>query len=531
MIGFFQNTMAKHHRLMFGLLLVVIVVSFVFYTGSGSAMDLLGFRKSPEVCGVKLNDNAVIPYRQAVLLTYGNEISESQFRTALVQRIVLEHLADTYQIPNPSQEDFDAFTKQFFGLKDGETLDPARFQMSEEALKHIIVQTWRISALQELLAGSPAAFESDVALRWQELNTKWTIETARVNLDSIKIAPQQNEEALEKFFNENAERYRIAPLVKLAYAVIKPNAEMRAKITEPQDAELKMFVQMHNKALTTDKALADELAKDKAAWIKRWKEDRLSLQVASSASDMLADKLAQDLVTPDAPEFAEALKNSGLQLQNIPPFPSDTIPENVSIPADILRDVVPALNSTLWRTDAIPYGENALVILFLGNDPSRIPALNEVRERVIADWKKAEIGKARLARAKELGDSLRKDVATGKSFAEAAQALGMTAKKEKTFTMQTLPEDLQAIGMPLMDTLKSLPDKAVSDMLLSGNDALFVQTIKKEVPATDMKSEEFGRLVDFMNAQVSSMTLRFQLESRIAEELFKVIPPQESAEQ
>lgn len=530
MIGFFQNTMAKHHRLMFALLLVVIVVSFVFYTGSGSAMDLLGFRKSPEVCGVKLNDNEAIPYRKAVSLLYGNNISESQYRSALVQRVVLEHLADTYQIPHPSQEAFDAFTKQFFGLKDGDVLDPSRFNMDEESLKHIIVQTWRIAALQELFAASPATFDTDVAIRMQELNTSWTIETARINLDKIKVSPKQTDEALEKFFNENAENYRIAPLVKLAYAIVKPTAEMREKISEPQDSDLKMFVRMQDKTLTSDQAITNAIAKDKAKWVKLWKQDRLSLQVASATSDMLAEKLAQDLVTPDAPEFAAALKNSGLELKNITPFPSDQIPENAAVPANILGDVAPTLNSTLWRTDAIPYGENALVIVFLGNDPSRIPELKEVRERVVADWKQAEIGKARLARAKELGESLRKDVAAGKAFVATAKALGMTAKQEKPFTMQTLPEELQSAGMALMDTLKSLPEKTVSDMLFAGDDVLFVSALKKEVPALDMKSEEFSRLSEYLSAQVSATTLRIQLSNRIGEELLKVMPAQEAAE-
>lgn len=528
MIGFFQNTMAKHHRLMFGLLLVIIVVSFVFYTGSGSAMDLLGFRKSPEVCGVKLNDREAEPYRKAVLLTYGNQLSDSQYRSALVQRIVMEHLADTYQIPNPSQAAFDAFTKQFFGLKDGDVLDPARFGMEPEELKRLLIQTWRIAELQNLFAGSPATFDEEVALHWRELNTSWTIETARINLEKIQVSPKADDAALEAYFSQNAERYRIAPLVKLAYAIAKPTAEMRAKIPEPKDSELKMFMGMQDKTLSSDQVLNAELAKNRATWVKRWKQDRLSLSVASSTSDMLAEKLAQDLVNPEAPEFADAVKNSGLNFTNLTPFPSNEIPAKASVPAEILRDVVPSLNSTLWRTDAIPFGENALVVIFLGNEPSRIPALSEVKQRVAADWQASEIANARHARVKELGDTLRKEVAAGKSFDAAAKALGMTPKKEKSFTMQTLPENLQAIGSPLFDALKSLPEKTVSDRLYSGNEAVFVYRTAKSVPAVDMKSENFRRLAELVNGQVSQSTLRVQLSNRIGEELLKVIPQEEA---
>lgn len=528
MIGFFQNTMAKHHRLMFGLLLVIIVVSFVFYTGSGSAMDLLGFRKSPEVCGVKLNDREAEIYRSAVLLTNGRNISESQFRTALVQRVVLEHLADTYQIPNPSQEEFDAFTKQFFGLKDGETLDPTRFGLEAETLKTILIQTYRIFSLQTVLAGAPAAFDADIVLRWQELNTQWTLDTASLDLDKITVTPKADDAELEKFFADNAERYRIAPMVKLAYAVVTPTQEMREKIGNPSDAELKMFMRMQDRTLTDDKVATDVLAQNRAAWVKRWREDRLSLQVASSTSDMLADKLPQDLVSPDLPTFAESVKTAGLELKNIEPFPQNEIPANAPIPEAVLRDVATSLNSTLWRTDAIPLGENALVVVFLGSEPSRIPALSEIRERVTADWLEAEKDSLRFDRAREIGATLRKDVAAGKAFDASAKALGMTTKHESAVTMQNVPAELQAVSYALFESLKSTPANTVSDILYAGDTAYFILPIKKEVPVLDEKSEDFARLTEFLNSQISSSTLNVQLSERIGEELFKVAPPQEA---
>lgn len=531
MIGFFQNTMAKHHRLMFGLLLVIIVVSFVFYTGSGSAMDLLGFRKSPEVCGVKLNDREAEIYRTAVLLTSGRNISESQFRTALVQRVVLEHLADAYQIPNPSQEDFDAFTKQFFGLKEGDVLDPKRFGLEAETLKTILIQTYRISMLQNIFAGAPAAFDADIALRWQELNTQWDVEVASLALDDIKVTPKADEADLEKFFMKNAERYRIAPMVKLAYAVVQPTAEMRTSIPEPKDEELKMFMRMQDQSLSDETALDGELAKNRAAWVKRWKDDRLSLQVASATSDMLAEKLPQDLVSPDLPTFADSLKDAGLTLTNIAPFPQDEIPANAPIPQAVLGDVATSLNSTLWRTDAIPHGENALVVVFLGSDPSRIPALNEIRERVTADWLAAEKDTLRFDRARELGETLRKEVAAGKSFDAAAKALGMSVKKESGMTMRNIPESLQIVSYSLFESLKSTPVNGVSDILYAGNDGFFVCPTKKTIPQADVNSAEFKQLHAFLDMQISASTLNVQLSERIGEELFKVTPPQESGTQ
>lgn len=84
MIGFFQNSMAKHHRLVFGVLLVFIVVSFVFYTGSGSAADLLGIRRASVVMGVNLNNREeTAPYSLGVALSGGGRVTTA----ALLQRI------------------------------------------------------------------------------------------------------------------------------------------------------------------------------------------------------------------------------------------------------------------------------------------------------------------------------------------------------------------------------------------------------------------------------------------------------------
>ena len=72
MIGFFQNSMARLHRLIFGVLLVFIVVSFVFYTGSGSVADLLGVRRASVVMGVDVTSaEETAPYRLGAALGNG----------------------------------------------------------------------------------------------------------------------------------------------------------------------------------------------------------------------------------------------------------------------------------------------------------------------------------------------------------------------------------------------------------------------------------------------------------------------------
>ncbi len=510
--------MAKHHRLMFGLLLAIIVVSFVFYTGSGSIMNLFGHGKSPEICGVKIYSSDANVYRYGVALQSGGEVSAQQ----LAQRIVLVNLAEKFQIPNPSQEEFDAFLKRNFTDSAGtfrpETIPLVmkRFGMDEETFKDVFVHSMKIEKLIEILAGTPTMTDAEAALVCRELQTEWTIQTARFAFESFKFDGEPSDEELQKFFVLNANNYKIAPLVKLSYALVPASAETKNAVPEPQESELKMFIRA---SLGNAANVENEISNNREKWINAWKEDRISVETASKVSDILADVLPQDLVNPEQQNFEETLKKSGLEFVEIPAFPRNEAPKNSAVPEEILSDAANSLNSTLWRTDAIPLGENALVILFRGNDPARIPELSEIREIVVADWKKSVREEKFLARAEELGNELRSEVASGEEFIRAANALGLAVVPVPAFSAQNVPENLQ--GTSILDALKSVPEKSVTETILVGNDAIFAIALKKSVTAVVEKSEDFKALAKYLGSRRGIVTLNVQLSEIISEELEK----------
>ncbi|MCD8299286.1 MAG: hypothetical protein LUD39_05985 [Opitutae bacterium] len=520
MIGFFQNTMAKHHRLMFGLLLVIIVVSFVFYTGSGSAMDLLGMSRSPAICGVKLNSSDVAVYRYGVALRSGGEVSAN----ALAQRIVLVKLAEKYQIPNPTQEEFDAYLKRNFSDSTGTfrpeyiTLIMRRYGMNEEMFKSVFVHSIKIDKLFEMFSAAPAMLDSEALLICREIQTEWTIQAARTSLDKFKFDDEPSDEELQKFYDARSANYRIAPLVKLSYAVVKPSAETRAAVGEPQDSELRTFIRAR---VGANGDVEGEIAANRNKWVAAWKEDRISVETASSVSDMLADVLAQDVVNPELPNFADAVKKSGLEFVEIPAFPRDEIPQNTAVPAEILTSAVASLNSTLWRTDAIPSGENAVVVLFRGDEPARVPELAEVRDKVVADWKAATREEKFSKHADEIGAELKKIVADGKDFVSAASDLGLSVFPVPAFTSQNVPEELQGGGASIIDALKAAPVKSVTDPVRVGDEVVFAYALKKTVPQIDENSENFKMVAGYLGSRRTYAALDVQLSVLISEELAK----------
>ncbi len=159
------------------------------------------------------------------------------------------------------------------------------------------------------------------------------------------------------------------------------------------------------------------------------------------------------------------------------------------------------------------------MILFRGNDPARIPELSEIREIVVADWKKSVREEKFLARAEELGNELRSEVASGEEFIRAANALGLAVVPVPAFSAQNVPENLQ--GTSILDALKSVPEKSVTETILVGNDAIFAIALKKSVPAVDENSEDFKALAKYLGSRRGIVTLNVQLSEIISEELEK----------
>lgn len=528
MIGFFQNSMAKHHRMIFGVLLVFIVVSFVFYTGSGSAADLLGMRRSTNVMGVDVgNAEETAPYRAGVLLSNGGRQYSAQ---DLIQRIYLVKTAEAYQLPEPTQAQLSEYLSEQGLSSDVLTSIRRNFDVSEDVLRTTIIHSWKIQKFMQTFGNVPSVFEADVELAWKELNARWVVEFAEFSSANAKLAvrmPKDKAELTEKlttYFNENKEDYRIAERVKLSYAKIVPDAATLANIPEPTDFELSSFVAGTFDG-DTEKA-AEDLKTNRASRVAEWKKSQLLDSTAAEISNRLYEKLPTDMVSPRDENFPETLAKSGFEFVEIPAFPRDEIPAGAGVPEEILRALAAGgLNETLWRTDAIPASDAVYVVVFRGTEPSRIPELKEVLIRVSAAWTEADLAEQfdEVARneAKLLGES----VAGGKTLTQAAAERGLSAKTTAPFTAQSLPEEF--VGTDLIGMLKSVPEGQVAPMIRVGDKIFFVRAVSKDVPVPDKNSEEFKRVWELFDRQTSWETFQMQLFEGISELAAKLGVPEE----
>ncbi len=494
MIGFFQNSMAKHHRLIFGVLLVFIVVSFVFYTGSGSAADLLGIRRASVVMGVNLNNrDDVAPYTLGAALGNGGRVSTA----TVAQRIFLVKTAEAYRIPAPTQEELSEYLSEQ-GLDAGMLAAIRRnYDASEDVLRTAIVHSWKVQRFMQIFGNVPAVFESDVELIWKEMSTRRTVQFAELSPAAIAVVvPAPSEEQLAAYYAEHKENFRIAEKVKLAFMKLVPAADAAAKIADPSDYELSVF--------------EGEKSADRATRVAAWKKSQVLDAAAAELSNTLYEKLPTDSHNPRQDDFAKTLAESGLNFVEIPAFPRDSVPANAGLPAEILQSAVAGLNDTLWRTDAIPAGDAVYVVVFLGSEPSRVPALEEVRDAVVSAWTRDEADARFVAAAKEKGKALTKE-----NFLEVAKQNGFSVSAPAAFTASTVPEAFRSVD--LISVLKTVPVGEISPMFRVGEKAVFAKLVSADVPAPDKNSDEFKRAYEMFDANASWETLRMQLLVGLAE--------------
>lgn len=497
MIGFFQNSMAKHHRLVFGVLLVFIVVSFVFYTGSGSVADLLGIRRASVVMGVNLNNREeTAPYSLGVALSGGGRVTTA----ALLQRIFLVKTADAYRIPEPTQDELSGFLSEQGLGADALAAIRREYDVSEDVLRTMIVHSWKVTRFMRTFGNVPAVFESDVDLAWREASARWTVEFAELSPASLSVSvPEPTDEQLSAYYDARKEDFRIAEKVKLSFAKVVPAADAAAKIPEPTDYDLSVF--------------EGEKSADRATRVAAWKKSQALDAAAAELSNTLYEKLPTDAHNPRQDDFAETLAKAGLDFVEIPAFPRDRVPEATGLPAEILASAVSGLNDTLWRTDAIPAGDAVYVVVFRGTEPSRVPALAEVRDAVVSAWKLGEADSRFVAAAKEKGKAL-----TPTNFLEVAKLNGFSVNAPAAFTAYTF-RDLPAeySGVDLIGVLKTVPVGEISPMIRVGEKAVFAKVVAKDVPAPDKNSEEFGRLRTMFDRETSWQTFQMQLLGGLAE--------------
>jgi len=500
MITWLQNATGKHHRMIFGFLLVVIVVSFVFYGFAGRGALSSGAYMYQ---GVDLNDPAVRSrFRDATFFAQmtGQRMNEN----GLVQRVAELSLADSLGIPSPSDVEIRRIAREMTTAPDGKSADGLN-KFLEFAAKQLnvsdletrarfetyIKDTWRIQKAISTLAGSGHATASQIKRILDRERTKWTVDVATFAAAGFKPEVKVDEAKVKEAFAANIENYRLPPQVAVTAVTIAPSAADTAPVSDDEIINMG-YNQAEKFKFETGKVKEQALAK-RAELEKLVRADRAITNLAGQISDELAEKFAIDTAKADSKELAAWIKAKNAKVTVIPSFEITTPPSVAKVPAEALR-VAGDLTEKEWRTEVYRSEEGATFILLNKRTADRLPSFDEAKAKAVENWKKSQYNRLLAEEVAKIGKALLADIAAGKTFTDSAKAQKLALTSPAPFTVYSVPEALNGVNENTGLLIEAAGvGKLTSAIRVGSGDYVFIRPAKKDLPE-DKTSAEEGRL-------------------------------------
>ncbi|MGA2051812.1 MAG: hypothetical protein ABSH19_00730 [Opitutales bacterium] len=523
MITWLQTAFGKHHKWILTAILGLIGVSFVFTIGAVPRGQAAGQSAAPKMfLGVNLNDPQQMESLQmatAMSLAWQNHQARSneEMTQALLGRIAVLYLADQWQLPLPTDEQKKAYiqTLAFFKNDAGE-FDASKYQSFVDGLQtqpqerrdmiaETLAQNWRLQQVIMTLSGPgyalPYSAEIQAALR----DTSWNLNVATLDFDKFMPNVEVTDAVLQNLFNHDPTRFQVPAAVQLSYV----HFTAPPSTATPTAADLKDFIAANPKAFpnveTPDNLDAKTTAAATAAWRQAQGDEEAGTQASNFAQALYALK-----VTQGTPQFDALLQKFNVKLEPLPPVVADKpAPAGSPVPDEILQKAAQELSAQNYFSEPLRVPDGAAVLFYEGATTTHMPTFEEARADVAAAYKDEQKTKLFEAKGNELQTALTQAVAAGKSFTDAATALGLTVKNFPALTFSDPPEDMDyellaalanpnAAGVPLILALK--PGE-VSPMLPTADVGAFVDVVKRDTPALTADSPATQTTLKEMGAQ------------------------------
>ncbi len=507
-ITWLNSATQKHHRIIFGFLLVVVAVSFVFYTGTGQSGTLAG---NPTHLGVDLyNPRATERFEDAIRLGGGAGDSR-QHMMALRMGIARKHIADSLDIPTPTESEVqervrlalastgpsnatapDAKTWEAYVGRVQQVLGCNRAEALVR-LQTVVEDQLRWDRAAALIAGPGHVSTAAVRKFLEDQGAKWSVEVAVLDAAGFTPAITDDLAKAEAHFAANAESHRIPARLTLRAATFPSPAPNAARPVS--DDEVMTHAYNFATELGIEPGKVSEAIQSRRTEI----ETRVRARAATEeAAAQIGDELAERFPgAKPAPAALEAwVKSKGGNFRDLPAFDAGSDVTMPGIPASAL-DAAATLGESGWHTDVYATANGPVLLLVQERTPSRIPAFAEVREKALAAWRASERARLLIVRANEVGKSLAAAVEQGKPFADSARTLGLTVQPSPApFTGAEVPENLRGANLPTLGVLsETAAGKVAAPLRVAGGNFAYLRVVKRDAPQIDTSTELFRNLV------------------------------------
>lgn len=508
MISWIQRTFQHHFKIIFGIILAVTVLSFIFTIGSTPGVgradhkevvqDFFGHNLASQQEKQKIADDAQL----SAALRFATRMEADQVQFYAFQRLTALHLADQMHIPSPGPVELRDYIQslRMFQGSDGQ-FDAARYESfrasvassttgSAQDVARVLAEDVRVSKVERLLGGPGYVLPSEVAEVIAKSDTTWTVSTATLAYATYDPGIRLSDAEVGTFFSENAFRYTVGPLVSVDSVSFSAEAYL-AGVT-PSDAEVRDYYDANPSRFPAPAAAKAPAAKpddaSRYAAVQAQVRTALRLELAKREATKAASDFAYGLydgkVEAGAPlqAYLEAHK---LKAVTLAPFTAEAGPAELAGSREAAQAAF-ELNAKRYFSEAIPTPSGAVVLIWRASMPSRQPLLAEVRAKVVADATEAEKRRRFIDLGQRISAALQHGIKDGQTFERAAAAapggVKLEVKSFPPFTLRSQPPDLDPTVSAVLDHLAK---GAVSDMQATPDKGIFVYAADKKVPALD----------------------------------------------
>ncbi len=563
MISWIQRNFQQHFRTIFGVMLAVIIISFIFTIGSTPgigrgedrtrARPFFGYNlESPDDQHRIFGDAQL-----SIYLHYGFPIGAgSQLEQYAFQRTATLALADQLHIPAPSEDVLASYIKTMGAFAgDNGGFDPNKYNSFREDqswakldprftiadVSRVLVDNWRAEQVSKLLSGPGYVLPGDIKAQLSRDDTQWTLAVASADYTKYTPAIAPTLPELTNFFAANPARYQIPARVSVDYiafsaAALVPQVNVTdAEVRSYYDANPTRFPKPPSiKAPTApakpspDSDFAAVRPQVEAA-LKLERAQRLAAQTASDVALALYNEKI-DGVTPRLDAF---LAEHHLAPKSLAPFSVDAPPAEFGASPEVADEAF-RLGKDHFFSDALAMPAGSVILLWKETIPAYTPPLSEVQAKVTADYQEAQKHKLFINElGKNIHDQLTARLKAGDTFDKAVGAVNVIATVTPTasvklevktfppFTQRQPPKDLEK---SIRDNLDRLETGHVSDMIFSENKGWFIYIVAKKGPDLSEANPQYASARAKLGPMVANDTLGASLVEIITKEQKKSAP-------
>ncbi len=524
MITWIQTTFQKHTKFFLFFLLIVITIPFVFTIGAAPGIGQAGPKmQNQEFFGYNLGneEQARRIFRDANIsaqLRGASQVSGPQLQQYALSRIAGLALANDLGIPVPAEKDVSTFIVQLpiFKNEQGD-FDAQRYQQFADSIKgnhefttadanRVLRDDARLDALSKLLAGPGYVLPGDVAEQLKRIDTSWTIAVATLDYATFDAGVAVNDAVLQKFYDENSFRYEVPARPRLSIVEFK-SAEFTPS-NSPSEQEARAF---YNANAARFPAPADAKGKETnvpsfalgenattvvdnfpkvRAQVEAAMKDEVARRLASKAANDFTIAIFERKVAPNSNEFVAFLTAQRRSATPLAPFTFDAPPADRPWLANY-SEQISRLSANRFFSDPVPSPDGFIVLFWNESLPAYQPLLNEVRERVSADYREGEKRKRFAEQGKNVRERLQSAIKAGKSIDDASKTEKLEVKTYANFTLRQPPQDMPYAALGAM---QGLEPGQVSEMVSTGDKGHFTFAVEKKLPDTSANNPRFAEM-------------------------------------